>query len=275
MTTSGERADEYEAFYRGFNSPLMRQIRREAYGEDIGQHSWVDAAELRRDALRLRLRPGSRLLDLGSGPCGPLTFLIAESGCTGIGLELSSSAIEVGSIRAAELGIQRRFAARTADLNDPLPRGLGLFDCVLAIDVVLHVRDRQALFGQVASALHPGGRFLLTDAGVITGAVSNDELQRRSLHGYTQFVPMGWNEHLLVAAGFRILETEDRTSHVVRNARGRLKALHAHREELEGLSGVASFSAQNAYLSTVTDLASRGAVSRIMYLAELPSRTAP
>jgi hypothetical protein len=37
----------YEATYREFDSPLMRQIRREAYGEDIGQHSWVGAAELR------------------------------------------------------------------------------------------------------------------------------------------------------------------------------------------------------------------------------------
>ena len=274
MAASRERANEYEAFYRGFNSPLMRQIRREAYGEDIGQHSWVGAAELRKDALRLSLHPESRLLDLGSGPCGPLTFLIAESGCTGVGLELSPSAIEVGSIRAAELGIQARFAAWVADLNDPLPQGLGRFDCAMAIDVVLHVRDRQALYSQVSAALRQGGRFLLTDAGVLTGAASNDELQRRSVHGYTQFVPRGWNEHLLEATGFRILETEDRTSSVLRNAQGRLAAMHAHREELEALPGVASYGAQTAYLNVVAELASRGAVSRIMYLAEVPSHTA-
>ena len=33
----------------------MRQFRREAYGEDIGQHSWVDAKELRGDIQRLEL----------------------------------------------------------------------------------------------------------------------------------------------------------------------------------------------------------------------------
>ena len=50
MDTSKEsRADGYESFYREFDSPLMRQIRREAYGEDIGQHSWVGADELRGD----------------------------------------------------------------------------------------------------------------------------------------------------------------------------------------------------------------------------------
>ena len=41
-------ADKYESFYREFDSPLMRKLRREAYGEDIGQHSWVSADELRQ-----------------------------------------------------------------------------------------------------------------------------------------------------------------------------------------------------------------------------------
>ena len=246
----------------------MRQIRREAYDEDIGQHSWVGAEELRQDAARLGLGPTHRLLDLGSGAGGPLTFLIASFGCTGVGLELSPAAIEVGFSRAAELGVQGRFAAQVADLNDALPAGLGEFDSALAIDVVLHLRDRQALFRQVAALLRSAGRFLLTDAGVITGAVSNEELRLRSLHGYTQFVPVGWNEQLLEAAGFRLLEIEDRTASVVRNANGRLAAMRNHCEELGKLSGVASLQAQSAYLATVAELAARRAVSRIMYLVE-------
>ncbi len=76
-TSKGPQADEYEPFYREFDSPLMRQLRREAYGEDIGQHSWVGAAELREDIPRLKLSPGNRLLDLDCGPCGPLTFILA------------------------------------------------------------------------------------------------------------------------------------------------------------------------------------------------------
>ena len=274
MTANAPSADKYESFYREFDSPLMRQIRREAYGEDIGQHSWVGSDELRQDAGRLGLDSASRLLDLGCGPCGPLTFLISNFGCAGVGLELSPSAIEVGHARAAELGIQALFAAEVADLNDALPTGIGSFDSALAVDVVLHIRDRQALFQKVADMLRPGGRFLLTDAGVITGAVSNGEFQLRSLHGYTQFAPMGWNEQLLEAAGFRVLETEDRTASVLRNANGRLAAMRNHREELEKLSGVAFFQSQSAYLTTVAELARRQAVSRVMYLVEVRARDA-
>ena len=72
-----------------------------------------------------------------------------------------------------------------AELNDPLPVELGAFDAVLAVDVVLHLRDRQTLFREVPKLLRPGRRFLFTDAGVVTGAVSNDEIQRRGIHGYT------------------------------------------------------------------------------------------
>ena len=269
MTANAQRADQYESFYREFNSPLMRRLRHEAYGDDIGQHSWVGSAELVQDARRLGLDSTRRLLDLGSGPCGPLTFLISKFGCAGVGLELSPSAIAVGYSRAAELDIQAMFAAEVADLNDALPAGLGSFDCALAVDLVLHIRDRQALFREVAKVLRPGGRFLLTDAGVVTGAVSNEEFQLRSLHGYTQFVPVGWNERLLDVTGFRLLETEDRTASVLRTANGRLTAMHNHRAELEGLSGVASFQSQSAYLTTVAELASRRAVSRIMYFAEI------
>lgn len=272
MPASDSHADQYESFYREFDTPLMRQIRLEAYGEDIGQHSWTNSEELRRDAAHLQLGPSARFLDLGSGPCGPLTFLISNFRCSGLGLELSPSAIEVGRSRAAELGVEALFAGRVADLNQPLPTGIGPFDGVLAVDVVLHLRDRLAVFREVAVLLRPGGRFLITDAGVLTGAASNQELQLRSVHGYTQFVPAGWNERLLKDAGLRLLETEDRTASVVRNANGRLAALRNHREELESLSGVASFQSQTVYLTTVADLASRRAVSRIMYLAELPAR---
>ena len=265
----GALADQYEAFYREFDSPLMRQLRREAYGEDIGQYSWVGADELRRDAQRLGLTPTSRLLDLGSGPCGPLTFLLATVGCAGVGLELSPAAIQVGYTRATALGVHDRFSAHAADLNEPLLSGLGTFDAVLAVDVVLHLRDRQALFREVTRVLRPGGRFLFTDAGILTGAVSNDEIHRRSMHGYTQFVPVGWNERLLAAVGLGVLETEDRTASVFRTATGRLAAFRNHRVELERLSGVAFFQRQEEYLTTVAELAQRGAVSRIMYLTEV------
>jgi SAM-dependent methyltransferase len=266
---TGSRSEGYEPFYRGFDSKLMRQIRREAYGEDIGQHSWVSADELRLDIRRLRLSSTSRLLDLGCGPCGPLTFLLKNVGCRGTGFDVSPAALRAGRERADELGVGELLTAHEGDLDKPLPFESGSFDAVISLDVALHLRDRAKVFGEIARVLSPGGRFLFTDAGVVTGAVTNEEFQKRSVHGYAQFVPPGWNETLLEAAGLPLLEVENRTASIVRNAVGRLAAMAAHREELERTSEGAELLAQTAYLEVAIAMARRGAMSRMMYLAEV------
>ena len=114
-------ADRYGSAYRDFDLPLMRRIRAEAYGEDIGQHSWVTAEQLRADIARLGLTRASRLLDLGCGPCGPLTFVVREAGCEGTGVELSPAALAVGRARATALGIETRISLHEGDLDEALP----------------------------------------------------------------------------------------------------------------------------------------------------------
>lgn len=259
---------DYDSVYREFESPLTQQLRREAYGDDIGQHSWVAADEVRRDIAHLALTPSSRLVDLGCGPCGPLTYILSTVGCTGTGIELSSVALDVGVARATSVGVADRLVVQSGDLNEPLPFESGSFDAAMSLDVVLHLRDRSALLGEVARILRPGGRFLFTDAGVLTGAISSDEVKRRSPHGFTQFAAPGWNEELLKEAGFTLLMTEDRTASVLRNAGGRLAALQAHRAALEQASSAADVASQAEYLETVIDLSRRGAISRLMFLAE-------
>jgi SAM-dependent methyltransferase len=261
-------ATGYESFYQNFDSPLMQTIRREAYGEDIGQHSWVTARELRADIERLELSSASRCLDLGCGPCGPLSFVVSTVRCRGVGVELSSSAIRAGRARAAALGVDTLLMVEQGDLNDPLPFPSSSFDAIISLDVVLHLRDRLALFQEIARVLRPGGRFLFTDAGVLTGVVSNEELRRRSTHGYTQFGPPGWNESVLEQAALRLVETENRTAGIADRAGGRLRAIQAYRSELVQMLRPGEFESQVAYLETVIEVSRRGALSRIMYLAE-------
>ena len=266
--TTATTANAYDAFYRDFDSPLMQRVRREAYGEDIGQHSWVTADEVRADIERLALTRSSRLIDLGCGPCGPLTFVLNAVGCDGVGVDQSSAALRVGHSRAAALGVDSRLTTREADLNEALAFDDASFDATISLDVVLHLRDRARLFAEVARVLRPSGRFLFTDAGVVTGPVSGDEVAARSAYGYTQFAPLGLNDRLLEQTGFAVVETEDRTASVVRNAGGRLEAVRAHRAELECSIGDRAVKQQERYLTMLVTLAQRRAVSRWMYLAE-------
>ena len=258
----------YDEFFSNFDSALSRRVRAEAYGRDIGQHSWVTAEELVEDVDRLRLARESRLLDVGCGPAGPLTFVVGLTGCHGSGLDLSTSALASGRARAASLGIAARVDLRAADLDAPLPFVDGAFDAVISIDAILHARDRVAVFREVARVLAPGGRFLYTDGAVVTGSVSDDEMRLRAVHGHMYFTAPGHNERMLERAGLRLLETRDRTRNLLRNASGRLAARFAHREALEEREGSAAFERQRRYLETVVELSRREAVSRLMFLAE-------
>jgi len=262
----------YDFVYDEFDSPVMRRVRTEAYGEDIGQHSWVTARDLRGDIDRLRLAPSHHLLDVGCGPCGPLTYVLHAIGCRGTGLDLSGEAVAVGRRRAASLGLDALSTIEQADLNCPLPLENASFDAAMSLDVVLHVRDRGALFREIARVLTPGGRFLFTDAGVLVGVISDDEVASRSLHGHTHFVAPGFNERALQDAGFRLLETEDRTESLLLNAEGRRAARLAHRADVEHAEGADVFAHEQHYLETVIALARRRSLSRMMYLAESHGR---
>lgn len=272
--TAGEKRERpgYNGLYQDFDSPLMRQVRADAYGKDIGQHSWVTAEELEQHIARLNLSPASRLLDLGCGPGGPLTFVVGMVRCQGIGVDLSAEAITAARARAAAMGLDELITLQVADLNLPLPFPDHSLDAVLSLDVILHLRDRSTLLRDVARLLSPGGRFLFTDAGVISGPVSDAEIRLRSSYGSAQFVPPGCNEQLLEQAGFRLIEQVDATAGLLKNAQGRRAARLAHRGELETLEGNAAFETHQQYLETVISLGKRRAMLRNIYLAEFRPR---
>lgn len=130
------------------------------------------------------------------------------------------------------------------------------------------MRDRQRLFRDIALALVPGGRFLFTDAAVVSGSVSSEDVATRSMHGYVQFCAVGFNESALERSGFRLLETEDGTPTLLQSARGRLAARTRHHVEFRQLEGENGYAGYQAYLQGVIALSETGALSRIIYLAE-------
>ena len=259
----------YQSLYQDFDSPVMNRLRQEAYGEDIGQHSWVTADDLRRDVARLRLSGGQKVLDLGSGPCGPLTFIIKATGCSGYALDLSAAALAAGRRRAVTMAIEDRLEVREADLDSKLLLAPRAFHAGISFDVVLHLRDRLRVFREIASALVSGGRFLFTDAAVVTGSISTEDIAARSMHGFVQYCAPGFNEEILEQSGFVLLEREDRTQSLLRNAQGRLEARIRHQSDLEQLEGVPRFVRYQKYLRAVISMSESTALSRVMYLAEV------
>ena len=63
--------DLYGTAYGNFTTRALEQVRRDTYGDDFGQSSWVTADEYRRILKLLELRTTDRVLDVGCGSGGP------------------------------------------------------------------------------------------------------------------------------------------------------------------------------------------------------------
>ena len=113
------------------------------------------AAEIRRLADQARVGPGVRVLDLCCGVAGPGRMITAESGCRYLGVDQSASALATAQQLAGKLPC--RF--EQAHLP-PLPAGR--FEVVLLLETMLAFPDKEALVGEVARTLEPGGRFAFT-----------------------------------------------------------------------------------------------------------------
>jgi SAM-dependent methyltransferase len=270
-----DRFDFYDAHYRRFDTGLAAALRREIYGEDLGQTGWRTAAEQAEIADLLRLGPDVHLLDVACGSGGPSLDLAGRTGCRVTGLDLEPAGIARAEARAAARGLADRVDFRIADCGGRLPFTDGAVDAVLCVDAINHLPDRSGTLREWARLLRPGGRLLFTDPVVVAGAVAKTELDVRAALGFYLFVPPGLNEAAVVGAGLSLLRREDRTEAVAGIA-SRWHAVRArHAPELEREEGAAWFARRQRFLEVTAALAASRRLSRFLYLAERPAETAP
>jgi SAM-dependent methyltransferase len=135
----------------------LERARVSAYptGEFVGQESFMLAGEIQALATQAGVGPGVSVLDLCCGVAGPGRFITRELGCTYVGVDYSSSAIEIA--RGHAVGLPCRFEVSRIP---PVPRGP--FDVVLLLETMLAFPEKPKLLGEISMALRSGGRFAFT-----------------------------------------------------------------------------------------------------------------
>jgi ubiquinone/menaquinone biosynthesis C-methylase UbiE len=262
--------DHYSTFYRDFAADIYADVRRAAFGDDIGQNSWLTRTELERFSAQLALGPGVRLLDVACGAGGPAMHLAGLTGCHVVGVDLYDEGVANGTrlAREAGLGEQARFVQ--ADAGQPLPFDDGSFAAILCIDALNHLPGRPGVFADWARLLEPGGRILFTDPVTVTGAITSEEIAVRSSIGYFLFLPPGENERLLSAAGLSVIATEDTTESLAEVAQRRGTARAERADELRQLEGAEAFDGRQRFFDMVAKLARERRLSRFVHLAAKP-----
>jgi SAM-dependent methyltransferase len=141
-------------------APFVRALQRarvSAYapGEFVEQESFMRAAEIRALAGQAGIAPGVSVLDLCCGVAGPGRFITRELGCTYLGVDSSSGAVDIARERAGDLPCRFEVAR-----IPPIPKGP--FDVVLLFETMLAFPDKETLLGEISRSLRPGGRFAFT-----------------------------------------------------------------------------------------------------------------
>ncbi|HYM75474.1 MAG TPA: class I SAM-dependent methyltransferase [Candidatus Dormibacteraeota bacterium] len=264
----GSRKTHYDSNYGNFQTALYEEIRREAFGEDIGQNSWLTAGEQDKFLRWLNLASGMVLLDVACGAGGPALRVAALTGCSVVGVDTHESAIATANRLASERGLAGRAEFRVADAAQRLPFADESFDAVTCIDAINHLPDRERVMSEWTRVLKRDGRVLFTDPIVMTGPLTNEEVAIRSSAGFYLFVPAGYAESVMSKCGLRVLASENVTRNMAEVA-GRRRAARAAREAaLRDVEGDAGYEGQQTYLGVASLVAEEGRLSRFVFVAE-------
>jgi SAM-dependent methyltransferase len=262
------KVDLYNSAYANYGSDVYQQVRIETYGHDLGQTSWVTMEESGQIPRLLHLERDSSVLELGCGSGGYALYLAKNVGCSVIGLDIHASGVQNANRLATTGGLAARVRFEQCDASKTLPFNDKTFDAAFSNDVLCHIPGRLKVLREMFRVLKPGGRMLFSDALVVGGMISHEEIAARSSIGYYVYSPPGENERLVGQAGFRRICANDTTEGASRIAKQWHEAREKRKSALVQLEGTTNFEGLQAFLSCVHRLTAERRLLRYLYLAD-------
>jgi len=259
--------DLYDSAYGNYESDIYRLVRIETYGEDFGQTSWVTTEESKEIPQLLDLRLNSSVLEVGCGSGGYALHLAEKVGCRLVGLDINAPGVRNANRLARARGLASQARFEQCDVSKNLPFDDKTFDAVFSNDVLCHLPGRPEVLVEMFRVLKPGGRMLFSDALVVGGMLSHEEIATRSSIGFYVYSPPGENERLIERAGFCQIRVTDTTESAARIAKQWHHAREKRKEELVAAEGNINFEGLQRFLSCVHILTGEKRLLRYQYFA--------
>jgi phosphoethanolamine N-methyltransferase len=174
------------------------------------------------------LRPGVRVLDVGSGIGGAAFHLAQTYGARVTGIDLAEEMVAIALERAAQLGMSESVAFLLGDvLETPFAEP---FDIIWSRDAFMHIPDKPRLFGRLHQLLEGSGRLVITDYARGKKPASPEFEQYIETTGYHVVEPSEYGL-ILQDAGFRDVVAGDATARFVEILQNEAARLVSNRDE--------------------------------------------
>lgn len=245
-STSGKIADIYDRF-----------TSVDVQGSNLHFGYWTDPAidvpvEVATDTLtdllasKLEIGPESHVLDIGCGVGGPAVRIAKSFGARVTGISISQQQVARANVLAKAEGVSDRVIFRVEDATQ-MSFAEESFDAVVAIESMMHMPSREAVFTQISRLLRPGGQVVLTDT--VLRAPIPPAKEAAVDRFFTSFgstmVPIEDYVRLLQRSGLWFQEIHDVTDHTIRKAwqvlAGRIVELRPQLEAVYDADMVAAF----------------------------------
>jgi len=204
-------------------------------------------AKLEHICRKLRLKPGERLLDIGSGWGGLILYAAQRYGVEALGITLSQRQAEEAQARIRAVGPEGRVRVELLDYREVRET----FDKVVSVGMAEHVGQENlpAYFRAAGQALRPGGLMLhhvITQGPVALAAgksLASGEFMQRYVFPDGEILPLWANLEAAEGTGFEVRDVEDLREHYALTLRYWVRNLEARWE-----AAVAEVGAERARL---------------------------
>ena len=174
-----------------------------------GTSSERDTTKLERMAKRLDIKPGSTVLDVGTGTGAFIPFLLSEIGKGGriVALDFAEKMLR----RARAKGLNGNIDYLCADVTN-IPLGNEIFDIIVCYSSFPHFQDKSRALAEMKRVIKRGGRLLICHT---SSRASINEIHRQIPAVENDIIPdEGEMQIILSTAGFIEIKIDDGESYL-------------------------------------------------------------
>jgi cyclopropane-fatty-acyl-phospholipid synthase len=234
-------------------------------------------AKLEYVCRKLDVQPGDRVLDLGCGWGGFMTYAARRRGAVVTGVTLSRKQAEYTRQAIVEAGVADRCQVVETDFRDFRPAEP--FDKAIGIGILEHVGPKLMgdYFDLFYRVLRPGGRFLNQAIALAASQnfIKGDRFMNRYVFPDAELMPLNQTLNGAEKAGFEVLDVEFLRGHYPRTLQFWRERLEASREAIERLVSPTIYRVFRLYLAACQKAFEAGAIKLYQTLLNKPGDAPP